>query len=227
MNGLRGCVPILGVLTGLLLGAEGSIHNERAAISFSEELDPPGALPTTQWSTAFEQVNATTLEKGKLLTTIPALGREWRVSLEVSLDKLNRRGPESARRASVLHMTEETGTKFGKYTPAVWIHRGRILVSTTLGTKLIFNKMFPSNVTTIGTRTQIVVSQSLKGKDYIYAIKIGGTEVLSMTNTRPRLFYDVKVFAGSPLFAPLDGSIRRLKIELGEEVFPGINEGIE
>ena len=227
MNGLRGCVPILGVLTSLLLGAGGSIHDGRAAISFSEEPDPPGALPTNQWSTAFEQVNATTLEKGKLLTTIPALGREWRVSLEVSLDKLNRRGPESARRASVLHMTEETGTKFGKYTPAIWIHRGRILVSTTLGAKPIFNKMFPSNASTLGNWTQIVVSQSLKGKDYIYAIKIGGNQVLSMTNTRPRLFYDVKVFAGSPLFAPLDGSIRRLKIEVGEEVSSGINEGIQ
>ena len=227
MDGLRGCVPILGVLTSLLLGAGGSIHDERAAISFSEEPDPPGALPTTQWSTAFEQVNATTLEKGKLLAMIPALGREWRVSLEVSLDKLNRRGPESARRASVLHMTEETGTKFGKYTPAIWIHRGRILVSTTLGAKLIFNKMFPSNASTLGNWTQIVVSQSLKGKDYIYAIKIGGKEVLSMTNTRPRLFYDVKVFAGSPLFNPLEGSIRRLKIELGEEVSSFVNEGIE
>ena len=87
--------------------------------------------------------------------------------------------------------------------------------------------MFPSNANTLGNWTQIVVSQSLKGKDYIYAIKIGGKEVLSMTNTRPRLFYDVKVFAGSPLFNPLEGSIRRLKIEVGEEVSSGINEGIE
>ena len=209
------CGSVLGVFTGLLSGASGSSHShyERGDVSFFEG----SASLSTQWSTAFEQTAESKLAKGKLLTTIPALGREWRVSLEVSHDKLNHRSPQGLRQASVFHMIEDIGTKLGKYTPAIWVHRGRILVSSAFGEKPIFNKVFLSQATTLGNWTQIIVSQSLQGQDYIYAIKIGGKEVLSMINTRPRLFYDVKVYAGSPLFAPLDGSIRQLKIEVGEE----------
>ena len=205
------CGSVLGVFTGLLSGASGSSHYVRGDVSYFEG----SASLSTQWSTAFEQTAESKLAKGKLLTTIPALGRQWRVSLEVSHDKLNHRGPQGLRQASVFHMTEDIGTKLGKYTPAIWVHRGRILVSSAFGEKAIFNKV--SQATTLGNWTQIIVSQSLQGQDYIYAIKIGGKEVLSMINTRPRQFYDVKVYAGSPLFAPLDGSIRQLKIEVGEE----------
>ena len=182
------------------------------------------ALATTQWSTVFEQPNASQLVKGKLLGTIPAMGKQWQVSFEVFPDRFNRKGAL----ASLLHMvTEEKGTKYGKRIPAISMDRGKgLLVSTTLGKKPIYNKMFRSNVPALRKWTKIKVIQSMQGEDYIYSIKIGEKGVFSLINTRPREFYDVRVYAGSPLSPPLTGSIRNLKIEVGVEKCSSMKEGV-
>merc|ERR1712218_320871 len=177
--------------------------------------------PPANWVTAFEQPDERPLMKRKLLSTIPTLGERWRVSFEVFPESFNHKGL-----ASVLHMmTGEKATKFGKHIPAVWIHRSKaIFVSTSLGKKPTFTRRFRSKVA-LRKWTQIEVSQSRQGENHIYAVKIGGKQVFSTTNTRPREFYDVKVFAASPSSSPLTGSIRNLKIEVGEEVLAPV-EGI-
>ena len=215
------------ILVGLIPGAVGFTDDDPAANSLSEGAPSPGASPTTEWSTAFEQADASPLVKGNLLGTIPALGKQWRVSLEVFPENFDRKGPESAL-ASILHMaTGERLGRFGKSIPAIWIHRSKgVLVSTALGKQPIFSKMFRSNIPAPGNWTRIEVSQSLQGEDYIYDVHIGGERVFSMKNTRPRDFYDVKVYAGSPLSPALDGSIGNLKIEVAVEKFSSIEEGI-
>ena len=223
MPGLSGSICILLVLTWQVRGASG-FTEDGSSVNSSFEANPLSCpIAATQWSTAFQQLGAIPLVKGKLLSTIPALGKQWRVSFEVFPENFNHQGL-----ASVLHlMNGEKGTKFGKRIPAVWIHRNRgILVSTTLGKKLIFNKRFRSSVLKIGKWTKIEVSQSLEGPDYIYSIKIGGTQVFSSKNSRPRVFYDVKVYSGSPSSSPLAGSIRHLKIEIGEMKCSSMKEGI-
>ena len=223
MVGLRGSVCLLNILVRLIPGTVG----------LTDDVPPvsppsPCALPTTEWSTAFEQADASPLVRGNLLTTIPALGKQWRVSLEVFPENLNRKGPTSAL-GSIIHLvTGERLGRFGKRIPAIWIHRRkRVLVSTALGKKPIFDKMFSSNfISPCGNWTQIEVSQSLQGQEYIYEIHIGGERVFSLKNTRPRDFYDVKVYAASPLSPPLAGSIRNLKIEVGVEKSSPIEEGI-
>ena len=223
MPGLSSFTCIFLVLTGPVPGAVGFVEDGPGADSLSEGTSLSCPIATTEWSTAFEQSDANPLVKGKLLSTIPALGKQWRVSFEVFPENFNQKGL-----GSVLHlMTGEKGTKFGKRIPAVWIHRNeRILVSTTLGKKLIFNKRFRSSVLKIGKWTKLEVSQSLQGEDYIYSIKIGGTRVFSSKNSRPRVFYDVKVYSGNPSSSPLAGSIRQLKIEIAEKQCSSIKEGI-
>ena len=149
MVGLRGSVCLLNILVRLIPGTVG----------LTDDVPPvsppsPCALPTTEWSTAFEQADASPLVKGKLLSTIPALGKQWRVSLEVFPDNFNRRGPASAL-SSILHMvTEERLGWFGKRIPAIWVHRSKgVLVSTALGKKPFFNKLFPSNMLSPGNWT--------------------------------------------------------------------------
>ena len=227
MAGLKGCMCILNILIVLTLGAVGFTEDRTEDNSLSEGAPPPFALPTTEWSTAFEQADASPLVKGKLLRTIPALGKQWRVSLEVFPENFNRKGPTSSL-GSIIHLvTEERLGKFGTCIPAIWIHRSRgVLVSTALGKQPVFSKMFRSNIPAPGNWTRIEVSQSLQGKDYIYDVHIGGERVFSMKNTRPRDFYDVKVYAGSPLSPALDGSIGNLKIEVAVEKFSSIEEGI-
>ena len=215
MPGLSGSICIFLVLTGSVPGAVGSVGDGPEAAS------PSCPKATTEWSTAFEQADASPLVKGNLLSTIPALGKQWRVSLEVFPENFDHTGL-----ASVLHMvTGERLGRFGKRIPAVWIHRSKaVVVSTALGKKPIFTKRFRSNVPALGNWTQIEVSQSRQGEDYIYAIKIGGTQVYSANNSRPRDFYDVKVYSSSPSSPPLDGSIRNLKIEVKKS--SSVKEGI-
>ena len=212
MPGLTGSICIVLVLTGSVPGAVGFVGGANS---------PSCPKTTTEWSTAFEQADASPLVKGKLLSTIPALGKQWRVSLEVFPENF-----DHTSRASVLHMvTGERLGRFGKRIPAVWIHRSKaVIVSTALGKEPIFTKRFRSNVPTLGNWTQIEVSQSRQGEDYKYAIKIGGTQVYSAKNLRPRDFYDVKVYSSSPSSPPLAGSIRNLKIEV--EKSSSIQEGI-
>ena len=216
---------ILNILVGFIPGTVGFTDDGPGANS--EGTPPPCASPTTEWSTAFEQADASPLVRGKLLSTIPALGKQWRVSLEVFPENFNRKGPESAF-ASVLHMaTGERLGRFGNQIPAIWIHQSKgVLVSTALGKQPVFSKMFHSSNPSPGNWTQIDVSQSLQGKDYIYNVQIGGEGVFSLKNTRPRDFYDVRVYAGSPSSPPLAGSIRNVKIEVGLEKSSPINEGI-
>ena len=191
----------------------------------------PGALAITgaastktDWSTVFEQPDASPLVKGKLLTSIPVLGKQWRVSFEVFPENFDHTGL-----ASILHLrTGEKGTKFGRRIPAVLIQRNkRVLVSTALGKKLIFTKRFRSKYgPALRNWTKIEVGQSLQGEDYIYSIDLGGRQVFTANNSRPRDFYDVKVYAASPSSPPLSGSIRNLKIEVGGEKPFSLEKGI-
>ena len=68
----------------------GFIGDGPAANSLSEGTPSPCASPTTEWSTAFEQADASPLVRGKLLSTIPALGKQWRISLEVFPDNFGK-----------------------------------------------------------------------------------------------------------------------------------------
>ena len=208
MPGICGSLCILIVLAGAVGGVE-----DQAGVDFF----PGGAThssPTTptKWSTAFEQPDESPLMKRKLLSTIPVLGMQWQVSFEVFPDNFNHKGL-----ASVLHMmTGEKANKFGKHIPAVWIHRSKaIFVSTSLGKKSTFTRRFRSHVLAIRNWTRIEVSQSRQGENHIYAVKIGGKQVFLTKNTRPRDFYDVKVYAASPSSSPLAGSIRNIKIDVG------------
>ena len=208
MSSLFGFICILNVLSGLLLETMGFQEDKIEVDNLFSGATPP----TTQWTTVFEKSKADRLVKGKLLTTIPALGKQWRVSLEVFPKKLKIQKGFS----SVLHMvTGEKGNKFGKSIPAVGVHRSKgLLVSTALGEKLIFTKIFRSNTPVLRKWTQLELSQSLQGEDDIFAIRIGSEELFSAKNPRPRDFYDVKVYAASPSSSPVIGSIRNLKIEV-------------
>ena len=93
------CILLVLVLPGP--GVLGFIGDKSVEDSFT---DPSNLIPTTAWSTAFEQPDAIPLVKGKLLTTTPALGKQWRVSFEVFPESFNHKSL-----ASVFHMM--TGEK--------------------------------------------------------------------------------------------------------------------
>ena len=223
MPALNISIHIFLVLTWSVPWAVGFVGDQPGSSSLSEEASTSFPKATTEWSTVFEQSDEIPLVRGKLLTTLPSLGKQWRVSLEVFPENFDHRGL-----ANVFQMvTGESLGQFGKCIPAVWMHQSKVVfVSTALGKKPIFTRRFRANAHShaCGNWTQIEVSQSRQGEDFIYAIEIGGTQVYSAKNSRPRDFYDVKVYSSSPSFSPLSGSIRNLKIEV--EKFSSLKEGI-
>ena len=166
--------------------------------------------PVMQWMTAYFHEGEHQIARNALLTTLPNITKEWRVSFDVNPTDFR-----YSSYASVIHLTiGGKGSKVGDRIPAIWFHKTRgILVSSALNGKVAFNNFFTSLPPT-GTWTKIEVSQRLVSSQYMYIITIGNKEVLSKQNIKPVELSNVKVYGGSPWYAAQKGSLRNLKIEI-------------
>ena len=148
------------------------------------------------------------LRRKQLLTKIPKLNKEWRVSFEVkpSLYK--------AQNSSVFHMTVGgREAKPGYQTPAVWFHKTEgILIAAYVNGNDSFLKTF-KGLPESGEWIKIEISQVKAGSQYVYSIAINGAEKFSMENTRAEQFSNVRVFASSPYYSGQIGSIRKVTVE--------------
>ena len=160
------------------------------------------------------------LRRGTLLTTLPILAEEWRVSFEIKPTNYNYNGF-----AQILQMT--TGGKSGKIgdrTPALWIHKTKgVYLATTLNGKANEGKFFKTKKPPLNKWTSVEISQVMDGTKHIFSFTIGGKTLWSVENTKPRKFYSVQVFASSGWYVAQAGSIRRFKIENilpGEKKYP-------
>ena len=172
------------------------------------------------WTTSFSLPREIALEKNALLTDLPVLAKEWRVSFEIKPTSYNYNGY-----AQVLQMT--TGGKKGKIgdrTPALWIHKTKgVYIATTLNGKPNEGHFFKTKKPSLNEWTSVEISQVVVGSKYIFSLIIGGETLWSVENTKPRKFYSVKVFASSGWYAAQEGSIRQFKIEnilSGETYYP-------
>ena len=168
----------------------------------------------TEWTTTYSLGSEHQIARNSLLTTLPNMTKEWRVTFEVNPTNYNLNGF-----ASVLHLTiggkgAGSSAQVGDRTPAIWFHKTRgVLVSTALDGKASYSKYF-NNLPLAGEWTRIVVSQSLVSSRYMYSITLGNEEVFSKTNKKPVELSDVKVYAGSPWYSGQKGALRNLKIEI-------------
>ena len=162
------------------------------------------------WAAAFSLPRERSLESSSLLTTLPTLTKDWRVSFELKPENYNYRGY-----GQVLHMT--TGGKSGKIgdrTPALWIHPTRgVVISTTLNGKATVSKMFRSDKPPLNEWTAVEISQTKKGATYTFSLVMRGKTLWSVENTTPTQFSNVHVYASSLWYVAQAGSIRKFKIE--------------
>ena len=167
-----------------------------------------GQAPHMAWKTVYSQKEEHQIAKGSLLTTIPKLTEEWRISFEVNPTEFTNYG-------SVLHMT--IGGKSGKVgdrTPAIWFHKTRgILVSIALSGRASYNKFFHP-LPIVGHWTKFEFSQTLVKSQSIVNITIGGKNVFYRENRKPVELENVKVYSGNPWNALQKGSMRNLTIEI-------------
>ena len=163
------------------------------------------------WRTAFSLQEEHQISRNTLLTTLPLLAKEWRVSFDFKANNFNGL-------AQVLHLTaggkgSGSGSKYGDRTPAIWTHSSRgLLVSSAVGGKYSYAKYFKP-LPPPGEWTTINVAQELVGSKTVYSIAIGGKKVFSVTNSKPAQFENVKVYASTDWYSPVSGSMRNLLIQ--------------
>ena len=166
-------------------------------------------FPLTEWTTAYSMAGELEIAKDSLLTTLPKLTKQWKVSFEVNPSDFKYTGY-----ASLLHMTIG-GNKgqVGDRSPAIWLHKTKgVIVSSTIDGKVAYSKIVKP-LPTAGEWTKIEVSQVLLGANHVFSISIGDKEVFTKTNSKPVELTDVKIYSGSPWHTNQKGFIRKLKIE--------------
>ena len=169
-------------------------------------------MSTDTWYTAFSFKEEQEISKNTLLTTLPLLKKEWKVSFDFKPNQFGRG------LGQIFHMTAGgkglgAGAVYGDRTPAIWVHSSRgFLVSSAVDGKYSFAKYFKP-LPTIGEWTTIEVGQELVGSRIVYSISIGGKKVLSVTNSKPSEFKNVKVFASTNWYSAASGSIKNLVIQ--------------
>ena len=168
----------------------------------------------TEWSNSYFLEGELEIARSALLTTLPKMTKEWKVSFDVNPTNFRYSGF-----ASVIHFTIGgkglgSSAKVGDRNPAIWFHKTRgVLVSSALDGHAAFSKFFKS-LPTAGAWTKIEVSQRLVSSQYMYTITIGDKQVLSKPNVKPVDFSNVKVYAGSPWYAAQKGYLRNMKIDI-------------
>ena len=167
------------------------------------------------WKKAFSLNREHELSKDNLVTTLPKLTKEWKVSFD-----LNPTGSTPSAYSNVLHMTTGgkglgSSAKVGDRTPCIWVHKTHgVVVSSALNGKAAVTKTFKDDLPPAGQWTGIEVMQSLIEGKYMYSISIAGKSVLKVENTKPVELTNVKVYAGSPFYTARKGLLRNLEIEI-------------
>ena len=164
------------------------------------------------WTSAFSLGTEHKIKRNQLLTTIPLLAKEWRLSLELKADNFGSSFKQ------VLHMSiggKGVGkfAKYGDRTPAIWTHPSRgFQISSAVRGKHSFGK-YIKKLPSPGEWVKIEIGQALESSEMIYYIAINGRRMVSVTNPEASEFENVMVFTSSPWYSPVSGSIRNLAIE--------------
>ena len=155
-------------------------------------------------STVFNLPEEHVLKFNHLLTTLPILTEEWRVSFEVN--------PENYTDgfAQVLHMT--TGGR-SSYTPALWFSKSYGIYIRTTMHGMVEYSIPKEKLPIINEWTTVEISQTKRGSEYIFSLVIKDETLLCEENTNPSQFSNVQVFASSGWQPAQEGSIRRFQIE--------------
>ena len=153
------------------------------------------------------------VSENNLLATISKLGSEWRVVFEFKPTNYINGSFEGW--TNLLHLT--IGGDIGRHgdrTPAIFFHPDRgIYICSSVGQDDDYCFQSSPLRPTLGIWTNIEIGQRENGNRLSYYISVAGEEVHSVTNTQPREFADVKVYASDPWYTPQPGYIRNLSIE--------------
>ena len=187
---------------------------QKLKIDIKSPIEDPNEEPVNSmfdWETAFYLPKEHTLKKRGLLTTLPTLTKEWKVSFELRASSYQYKSY-----AQILQMT--IGGKSGNIgdrTPALWIHKTRgVYLATSLSGNSNYGKFFKNKKPPTDEWTSVEISQTRRGSKYMFTFVLKGETLWDVENKDPRQFSSIKVLASSSWYAAQAGSIRGLKIEI-------------
>ena len=162
------------------------------------------------WVPSYSHESEHLLKKNGLLTTLPSLGKEWRLTFEIKPTSYTYRSY-----AQVVQMTiGGKSSAVGDRTPSLWFHRTRgVYIAMALGGKASVGKFFRGKLPRAGEWTRFEIKQEKEGSRYMFSLIVGDEELWSTQNTKPVDFEDVKVYAASPWYVAQAGSIRDFHVE--------------
>jgi len=166
-----------------------------------------------------------TIEKSKLVTTLPSIGKEYRISFDLLVAK-HTSGNVWWR--NVIHFT--TGGNDGTYgfrTPGVWIFKtNKLHVSSALNGNHNAYFDFPKQVEE-GKWIKMQISQTLIDNKYIFEIQQNGKTMRRVENKQATEFKNVKMYVGDPWSPPVDGKLRNILVTDGADDTAGCKCGLE
>merc|ERR1712025_508527 len=159
------------------------------------------------------------ITKGQKVVTIPALGKEWTITFEITPTEIPTGGTNG-----ILLMARSDGDphiwykKFGNRYPGVWYLGGpkQILVLMALGaSKGKWVKIPNEGILAKDKTTKFKISQQMDGDKLMFKVAIDGEEKLAEEQSNP---YEggVNVFANDPWFKPMPATLTDLKISRAE-----------
>jgi hypothetical protein len=118
--------------------------------------------------------------------------------------------------------TGKNGAAVGDRIPAIWFMKdssGADKIRIEIGTSSV-NDVYNSNRNLyvdeeqlIGKWTPVEITQQKEGNGYRYHVKIGTLELMSLLNTKARVFTNVKLFVSNNFHPAAPGSIRNMVID--------------
>ena len=154
------------------------------------------------WETAFSLATEHQLKRGSLLTTLPTLTKEWRISFELR--------PTRYQDNSYAEIGQ---IMIGGRNVSLGVHKEKgVYIAISLKNGESGKKFFKSSKPPLSEWTPVKISQTRVGSKYLFTLIIRGKTLWTIENTDPRDFSDVNVFASSDLSVAQAGFIRKLLI---------------
>ena len=154
------------------------------------------------WETAFSLATEHKLKRGSLLTTLPTLTKEWRISFELR--------PTSYQEDSYAEIGQIV---IGGWSWSLGIHKEKgVYIAISQNGEESKRKFFKTSKPPLNDWTPVKISQTRVGSKYLFTLIIRGKTLWTIENKDPRDFSDVNVFASSELSVAQAGFIRELWI---------------
>lgn len=181
-------------------------YDSSASCSYKDDLCPN---KTPELGPKYENLPQLTIEKSNLLTTLPRINEEWKLSFELFL----REKPNRWR--SVLHFTNGPNCcNEGNRVPAIFVRGGGTKLHICHGINRNNNHCIDSEDIPINKWVKVEMEQLKVEGRFEYNVKVDGKPATStILNYIPKTYTNVKVYAGHDSTKAANGDLRNIRYE--------------